>query len=49
MAVIEIITGDGSVYTEPGEIKIERNEETEQLFKLLETFNAKEGLGKGEK
>lgn len=46
MAVIEIITGDGIVYTEPGEIKIERNEETEQFFKLLETFKAKEELGK---
>lgn len=46
MAVIEIITCDGDVYTKPDEIKIERNGETEQLFRLLESFRTEEGGGK---
>ena len=39
MPTVEIITSDGRVYTDPREVKIERNEKTEMFFVMLENFN----------
>lgn len=39
MAVtVTITTHDGKVYTDPGKIKIPRNENTEILYQMLENY-----------
>lgn len=40
--VVTIKMNDGKVYTEPDKIKIERNEGTEMLFRILEEYEKKE-------
>ena len=38
MVTVTITTHDGRVYTDPGKIKIPRNEKTEMLYHLLESY-----------
>lgn len=46
MAVkVTITTHDGKVYTDPGQVKIPRNEYTEAFYRILENYvpKAKDG------
>ena len=38
MANVIITTRDGKVYTNPEDIKVERNENTEMFYRFLENF-----------
>lgn len=38
MANVIITTHDGKVYTNPEDIKVERNENTEMFYRFLENF-----------
>lgn len=38
MANVIITTRDGKVYTNPEDIKVERNEDTEMFYRFLENF-----------
>lgn len=41
-SMVTIITHDGKVYTDPGQIEVPRNETTEMFYQLLESHLLKQ-------
>lgn len=40
--MITVRTSDGKVYTDPRQVRIERNEKTEMFYRMVENYKPKE-------